>query len=495
MSAFSHLPLGQRIPSSVHGVSCSLPTMKAVIGYEEKDPEILRHLTSGYPRFVVHPFVKRLAAHFLPAAGQTLWLASSAHAAEGLAAHLGAPAGRFERDGLHGVIHGEDPDLAARAKIYLQHTGAFLSSREAEDHLVRLGLLDAPYPEAAGPDRPLDAVHAVLRRAYPEASDGGFILSHTGMSAFHAAWRALSDLQATRGRAIWVQLGWLYLDTIALLKKFSPGPSDYVHLPDVNNLAAVKELFEQQGTRIAGVVTEVPTNPLAQTADIAALSDIARSHGARVILDPSMVSAFNVDVLDHADIVVNSLTKYAGNEGDVIAGVIVINPAGPDAALLGTACARHAEPLYSRDLSRLAAQIGGWEPLVARTNATLPRVAAFLEGHPRVREVFWALHPSARTNYLKIARSSAHVGAMLSFTLRMPLADFYDRVRLPKGPSFGMQTSLICPFIYLAHYDLVTSETGRAELAASGLDPELMRLAIGSEPADDIIATLAEALG
>ena len=45
MSAFAHLPLGQRIPPSVHGVSCSLPTMRDVIGYEEKDPEILKHAT------------------------------------------------------------------------------------------------------------------------------------------------------------------------------------------------------------------------------------------------------------------------------------------------------------------------------------------------------------------------------------------------------------------------------------------------------------------
>ena len=58
-----------------------------------------------------------------------------------------------------------------------------------------------------------------------------------------------------------------------------------------------------------------------------------------------------------------------------------------------------------------------------------------------------------------------------------------------------MKTTLICPFIYLAHYDLVTSENGRAFLAANGLSPELLRLSIGCEPAADIITALAEALG
>jgi cystathionine gamma-synthase len=73
------------------------------------------------------------------------------------------------------------------------------------------------------------------------------------------------------------------------------------------------------------------------------------------------------------------------------------------------------------------------------------------------------------------------------------LAPFYDAVRLPKGPSFGMKNSLLSPFIYIAHYDLVKTAAGRAELAASGIDPELLRLSIGGEPADEIIAALAEA--
>ena len=71
---------------------------------------------------------------------------------------------------------------------------------------------------------------------------------------------------------------------------------------------------------------------------------------------------------------------------------------------------------------------------------------------------------------------------------------FYDAVRLPKGPSFGMTTTLLCPFIQLAHYDLVTSEAGRAELAAGGLSPDLMRLSVGTEPGGAIIAAVAGGL-
>ena len=83
---------------------------------------------------------------------------------------------------------------------------------------------------------------------------------------------------------------------------------------------------------------------------------------------------------------------------------------------------------------------------------------------------------------------------MISFTLTGSLETFYDKLRLPKGPSFGMRTTLICPFMFLAHYDMVTTDDGRAALLANGLDPDLLRLCVGTEPVDDIIAALSEAL-
>jgi len=122
-------------------------------------------------------------------------------------------------------------------------------------------------------------------------------------------------------------------------------------------------------------------------------------------------------------------------------------------------------------------------------------VVAFLESRPEVRAVRWARHAASRANFERVARTPGAVGSMVTFELTGPVDTFYDAVRLPKGPSFGMITTLLCPFIQLAHYDLVTSEAGRAELAASGLNPELLRLSVGTEPVEEIIAALAEALG
>ena len=167
-----------------------------------------------------------------------------------------------------------------------------------------------------------------------------------------------------------------------------------------------------------------------------------------MILDPAISSPFNVDLLPHADVVTQSLTKYTAHEGDVIAGAVVINPTGPDADQLREKVTEWLEPVHDRDLSRLAAQIGTTGSVVAKINANAGQVAAFLESHPAVKQVWWALQPATRANYLKVARTPDSVGSMISFTLHAPMETFYDRVRLPKGPSFGMSTTLISPFIY-----------------------------------------------
>lgn len=499
MSAFSPIPLGQRIPASLHAVSCSLPTMAAVRGYEEKNPDITRHLSSGYPRFVVHPCLKQLAAELSREHGltdHTLWLTSSAAMANRLAAQLGAAqVVRVSDHGVHGVGHPDSPELASRAKVFLQNVGGFLSSRAAEDELVRRGLRPAAEPEKLFAGDAVAEVRRQLRPAFPGVADDQFLLSNCGMNAVDAAFRTLSELQAAQGRTVWIQLGWLYLDTIALLQKFTRTPGDYIHVSDVFDLAALEKIFSAHAGRVAGIVAEVPTNPLIQTPDVPALAALARRHGARLLLDPSVTSAYNLAILPHSDVVVSSLTKYTASEGDLTGGLVVVNPDVPDAALLRRLITEKLEPLYSRDLSRLAVEIGRTPAVLARIHASVPAVAAFLEKHPAVREVFWALHPASAKNYAALARTPDAVGGMITFTLRGSLEKFYDRLRLPKGPSFGMTTTLICPFMYLAHYDLVSTAAGRAKLVADGLDPDLLRLCIGTEPVDDIIATLAEALG
>ncbi|MBI2514177.1 MAG: PLP-dependent transferase [Opitutae bacterium] len=499
MSVFRPLPLGTPIPGSLHSVSCSLPTMADVIGYEERDARVVGAMRAGYPRFAIHPLVQELIralAAEIAQPGEQLWPVLSARAAAALVAQLGAARARATAHaGVAIVIHATDPHLAQLAKLWLQHTGGLLSSRGAEDALVRLGQRATVAAETTFAGDARAEIERVLLPLFAGASREDLSLAGSGMGAMHAAFRAVTRVQAARGRTAWVQLGWLYLDTIALLKKFTPDPArDHLVLHDVTNFAALEKLFAEHGARIAGVITEAPTNPLLQTGDLAAIKALAHRHGARVIADPAIASPFNVDVLPHADIAAFSLTKYASHEGDVMIGAAVVNPAGPDAEALRASIASELDAPYPRDLARLAAEIRTAPDVVRRINATTPLVVSFLERYPRVERVWWSGQRATAANYAQLARTPESVGAVVSFTLRGSLASFYDRLTLPKGPSFGMATTLICPYVYLAHYDLLPNRSSGAVLREAGLPAELLRLSVGTEPASEIIAALGAAL-
>ncbi len=76
----------------------------------------------------------------------------------------------------------------------------------------------------------------------------------------------------------------------------------------------------------------------------------------------------------------------------------------------------------------------------------------------------------------------------------MDLSRFYDRLPISKGPSFGMKHSLACPFMYLAHYELVSTKKGRLQLEQAGINAELIRFSVGAEPVEEIIQALDFAL-
>ena len=473
--------------------------MHDVIGYEEKHPETLAQMAAGYPRFFMHPCVAELCAKLAETncgARETLWPVRSARVARALVTQLGTGEAKPGLGGAVQVVtHVTTADLSAQARLYLQHTGGLIGSREAEDALVRGGWRDAAEREELFAGDAAAEVQRVLAGLFAGTTQQDRLLAASGMSAVQAAFAAVNAVQAPRGRTAWLQLGWLYLDTIALLKKFTANPTrDYLHQIDALDFAVLERKLREHGSRLAGIVLEAPGNPLVQTPDVAAVAALARAHGVRVLIDPAISSPFNVDVLRHADVVAFSLTKYAAHAGDVMAGAAVINPAGPDATALREALTREIEPLYARDLARLAVLIGGAAEIVERINVNTRRVAEFLERHPRVRRVWWAGQTACAENYAKIARHPSAWGGVISFALREPFARFYDEVRFAKGPSFGMSETLLCPYVYLAHYDLVGTAEGRAELKASGLEPELLRLSVGAEPAEEIVAELARAL-
>ncbi len=498
MTAFRDIPFGQPVPDSPHAVLCSLPRLADVVGYEERRPECLAAMRTGYPRFLTNPLVARveqLAATELKLSGREARVIATERLALALAQYVGpvASAPRNWRN-VWVVDLPNSSESTARAKAFHQHIGAFITSRQAEDILVAAGVEKSRFPEASFPSNAVDKVRANLAEAYGVDDLAAVLLTGSGMTAFYEVFEAVRAAQLPRGRNLWLQLGWQYVDTTEILKKFL-GPEERFHFwPDVHDQSGLGAFFEKHGSQLAGVVAEFPTNPLLHAGDLPALHALCQKHGAVLIADPTLASPRAVDVLPHCDVVVNSLTKFAGNQGDVMAGAAVFNPASSWAASLRAPVAANLAPLYSRDLARLAAQIDGYASLVDKASATAAWLVKFLERHPAVKSVHYPGEAKSRANYNRLSRKPERFGSVFSFVPRGDLARFYDRVKIVKGPSFGVNFTLLCPFMYLAHYDLVSTASGRAKLASLGLDPSLVRVSVGLEPYEDIEAAFRDAL-
>ncbi len=501
-SQLKHHPLGARVPDCTHAVVVSLPTMDDLIGYEEARRETHAQVKTGYPRFKRHPYVERAAldlAKALGLAGRALFPVCSRRAADDTVAFSGARDARVDAapggDWFLVSLGATEPaEVVSRAGKYLQHTGVQISSRQAEDILLASGVLACAEPEAAYAGDAEARVREALAPCFAPAAGADIALCRAGMNAMHTAFVAAREMQRARGRTIWVQLGWLYVDTPEILKKFLAPDERHVFFADVFDKAAIEKFFAENGDRIAAVISELPTNPLIHTVDAGWLSALCLKHGVVRLLDPSSVGPVNVDVLPYADLVVASLTKYAGNVGDVMVGAVAVNPASPHADALRSRLARHREAPYARDLARLAAQIGDMGKVSDAINANCEKLVAWLSTHPAVRRVHWAYSEKTAAHYAQIARGPRRPGSLFSIELHGPVARFYDRIRCPKGPSFGVTFTIVVPFMYLSRYELVSNAEGRKELLDGGLDPELIRIAVGAEPFEAMKAVFEEAL-
>ena len=211
-----------------------------------------------------------------------------------------------------------------------------------------------------------------------------------------------------------------------------------------------------------------------------------------MVVDPTIASIYNVDVLPYADLLVTSLTKYASIDGDVMIGALALNP---DSSHYGGMVLRTSNfyvPPYLRDLERFVLSMKEAPSVIERMNMNAARLGSYLRDHPAVRRIFYA---GCSEHFEGVSRGEGSFAAVISIEIEGDVEKFYDSVRMMKGPSFGTRYTLLCPFMYLAHYDLVTSKEGREFLNGVGICPELIRISVGEEPYEEIEAVFKEALG
>lgn len=244
-----------------------------------------------------------------------------------------------------------------------------------------------------------------------------------------------------------------------------------------------------RGTPTALVIFETPTNPIMRVADIAHITRIARAAGALTLLDNTLAGLHQHGDTD-IDLFLHSLTKYASGHGDVMGGAIIgstalIRKLRPEFVLLGGVLDPHAAWLIQR----------GLKTYLLRYEAqceTAMRVAQFLETQEKVARVHYPGLPR-HAHHALAAKQMRHFGTVVSFDLRAGGAAgdrFADALQLfAIAASMGSPESLIIPPGLMGPYDLP------AELSAlSGLDPGTVRLSVGLEDPDDLIADIQQAL-
>ena len=238
---------------------------------------------------------------------------------------------------------------------------------------------------------------------------------------------------------------------------------------------------------------ETPTNPLLTIVDIEAVAAIARARGVLLAVDNTFASPYFQRPLElGADIVVQSTTKYIAGHSDVIGGAVLLNDASIYEELrffqntIGAIPGPQDVWLTLRGVKTLAVRMRQHE-----TNAFA--VARFLQDHPRVSQVYFPGLPQ-HPNHEVARRQMSGFGGMVSFRLkegnRESVNAFVKKLKVfSLADSLGGVESLVCFPMVMTH-DAVP-EKQRLELGITG---DLLRLSIGIEGIDDLLADLKQAL-
>lgn len=414
------------------------------------------------------------------------------------------------------AVHaGYQPDPTTKAvavPIYQTTSYAFDNTQHGAD------LFDLKVPGNIY-TRIMNPTSAVLEERVAQLEGGvGALAMASGMAAITAAIQTL----AQAGDNI-VSVSTLYGGTYNLFAHTFPRQGITVKFAPHNDIAALEALIDDN---TKAVFCETIGNPAGNVADLRALADAAHRHGVPLIVDNTVASPVLCRPFDHgADIVVHSLTKYMGGHGTTIAGIIVDSGHFP--------WAEHADrfPLFNQPdesyhgivyteafgpaafigrcrvvpLRNMGAALSPFNAfLVLQGIETLPlrmerhtenalKVANYLKEHQHVSWVNYAGLPDHPDHELAQKYVDGKPAAILSFGIKGGQeagARFIDALQLiHRLVNIGDAKSLACHPASTTHRQL-----NAEELAAAGASEDLVRLSIGIEHIDDILADLEAAL-
>ncbi|GMQ77755.1 MAG: cystathionine gamma-synthase [Anaerolineae bacterium] len=373
---------------------------------------------------------------------------------------------RFESNVVHAGVRPDPTSGAVMTPIYQTSTYAQTDIGQHKGY---------EYSRSDNPTR------SALQEAMAALEGGRFALAFSsGMAAIDGLMRMLKP-----GDHV-VCGDDVYGGTHRLFDKILTGYGLEFSYIDTTNIDNIVQAI-QDNTKM--IWLETPTNPMLRLTDISAAVDVARQAGIWLGVDNTFASPALQRPLElGADFVVHSTTKYIGGHSDVVGGVIVLNDAGPFDKLKYIQNAVGAVPgpmdcfLTLRGIKTLALRMEAHS-----NNAT--QVAKYLEGHQGVEKVNYpglASHPQFELANRQMARP----GGMISFTLRRGEAAARIVARETElftlAESLGGVESLIELPAPMTHFSVADSPLA--------VDPGLIRLSIGIEHPQDLIADLDQAL-
>jgi len=283
----------------------------------------------------------------------------------------------------------------------------------------------------------------------------------------------------------------LYGGTYRIMTKVFVNYGIKFHFIDMSNADNISN-YINDNTKM--IWAETPTNPMLNIVDIAACAAIAKKHNLLLVVDNTFATPYLQNPLDlGADIVLHSATKYLGGHSDVVLGALIVNDDNlrERLAFIQNSCGAvpgpHDSWLVLRGIKTLHVRMD-------RHCENGKAVAEYLRAHPKVGKVLWCGfedHP----NHDVAKKQMRGFGGMMSFVLKEDSVDAAMEV-LKKTKLFSLAESLGGVESLCGHPASMThAAIPREERIKNGLADSLIRLSVGIEDAEDLIADLKQAIG
>lgn len=259
-------------------------------------------------------------------------------------------------------------------------------------------------------------------------------------------------------------------------------------LEDTSDIRALEQAITSD---VKAIYVESPANPLLTVTDLAAVSALAKKHHLLTIVDNTFMTPYlQRPITLGADIVLHSATKYLGGHSDLVAGLAVVNDnaLAEQLAFLQNATGGVLGPFDSFLLIRSIRTLG---VRMDRHVANAEKIASYLQTEPAVKKLYYPGLPEAQ-GYDVNQTQAKNGGAMISFELddHHDIRKFFRSVQLVAlAESLGGVESLVCHPASMTHAVIPKKIRDRV-----GITEGLIRLSVGIENADDLIADLKQAI-